>query len=192
MVHITYRHGQDNNEEKRVILKESHFYISDDRTHDIHYMQHCFKLFYDHVIIMDIPFYLQFIWLDGCARQFKNAHVFQWLCFLHIKQRVLHLWNYFEIGHGKGEHNGIGACIKTTLRREEMKFIGALLRDVAYIVKWCASMMGEQATTKTPVQIIFWDVTNVDQSNTHQMNIVHGTRQFHSIRSSDNSELQIL
>ena len=36
MVHITYRHGQDRNEEKRVILKGSHFYISDDRTHDIH------------------------------------------------------------------------------------------------------------------------------------------------------------
>ena len=35
MVHITYRHGQDSNEEKRVILKESHFYISDDRTHEI-------------------------------------------------------------------------------------------------------------------------------------------------------------
>ena len=30
MVHITYQHGQDSNEEKRVILKESQFYISDD------------------------------------------------------------------------------------------------------------------------------------------------------------------
>ena len=40
MVHIMYQHGSDSNEEKRVILKESHFYISDDRTHDIHYMQH--------------------------------------------------------------------------------------------------------------------------------------------------------
>ena len=39
-----------------MILKESHFYISEDRTHDIHYVQHCFKLFYDHVIAMDIPF----------------------------------------------------------------------------------------------------------------------------------------
>ena len=61
MVHITYRHGLDSNEEKCVILKESHFYISDDRTHDIHYVQHCFKLFYDHVIAMDIPFYCHFI-----------------------------------------------------------------------------------------------------------------------------------
>ena len=84
MVHIMYRHGQDSNEEKHVILKEIHFYISDDRTHDIHYMQHCFKLFYDRVIAMDIPFYHHFIWSDGCARQFKKACVFQWLCLLHI------------------------------------------------------------------------------------------------------------
>ena len=54
MVHATYQHGPDINEEKHVILKESHFYISDDRTHDIHYVQYCFKLFYDHVIAMDI------------------------------------------------------------------------------------------------------------------------------------------
>ena len=44
MVHIMYRHGPDSNEEKLVILKESHFYISDDRTHDIHYVQHRVKL----------------------------------------------------------------------------------------------------------------------------------------------------
>ena len=65
MVHIMYRHGQDSSEEKRVILKESHFYINDDQTYDIHYVQHFFKLFYDHVIGMDIPFYHHFIWLDG-------------------------------------------------------------------------------------------------------------------------------
>ena len=32
MVHIMYRHGPNSNEGKRVILKESHFYISDDWT----------------------------------------------------------------------------------------------------------------------------------------------------------------
>ena len=59
-----------------------------------------------------------------------------------------HIWNYFETGHGKGEHDGAGACIKTTLQREEIKFTGAHLQDVASIVKWCASVMGEQATRK--------------------------------------------
>ena len=37
---------------------------------------------------MDIPFYRHFIWSDGCAGQFKNARVFEWLCLLHIKYKV--------------------------------------------------------------------------------------------------------
>ena len=32
MVHITYRHGLNSSEEQREILKEYHFYISDDST----------------------------------------------------------------------------------------------------------------------------------------------------------------
>ena len=67
MVHITYQHGTYINEKKGVILKESNFYASDDITHDIHYMQHCFKLFYDHVIAMDIKKNHHLIWWDGCA-----------------------------------------------------------------------------------------------------------------------------
>ena len=42
MVHITYRHGPDSTEDNQVIFKESHFYISDDRNHNFHYVQHCF------------------------------------------------------------------------------------------------------------------------------------------------------
>ena len=57
MVHITYRHGRDSTEENQVILKESHFYISDDQTHDFHYVQHYFKLFYDWLITRGIPFH---------------------------------------------------------------------------------------------------------------------------------------
>ena len=115
MVHITYRHGLDSNEEKCVILKESHFYISDDQTHDIHCMQHCFKLFYDRVIAMDIPFSHHLIWSYGCDGHLKNASVIQCFCLLHIKYKMPHVWNYFETSHGKGEHDGACACIKTTL-----------------------------------------------------------------------------
>ena len=29
-----------------------------------------------------------------------------------IKKNMKHSWNFFEIGHGKGEHNGAEACVK--------------------------------------------------------------------------------
>jgi hypothetical protein len=54
MVYITYRHGLYNKEDKRTILNESNFYISDDRCHDLHFVQHCFHMFYDHLKERDI------------------------------------------------------------------------------------------------------------------------------------------
>ena len=47
-----YRHaeldvdGFDSNENNREVIKEYHFYISDDRTHDTCFVQHCFGMLY--------------------------------------------------------------------------------------------------------------------------------------------------
>ena len=88
MFHITYKHGPNSTKENQMILKESHFYISDDLTHDFHYVQHYFQLLYDWLITGGIPFHQHWILSDGCAGQFKNARVFQWLSLLHIKHNV--------------------------------------------------------------------------------------------------------
>jgi hypothetical protein len=40
MVHITYRHGLDRSEDKRMILKDSNFYISEYKCHDLHFIQY--------------------------------------------------------------------------------------------------------------------------------------------------------
>ena len=106
------------------------------------------------------------------AGQLKNAHVFQWLCILHKRHKVPHIWNYFEIGHGKGEHDGEGTCIKTVLRRKEMKFTTiSLIQDAKTIVAWGPSIMGQGAKTKenqsyhkAHVHRYFWEVVNVDPS----------------------------
>ena len=44
--------------------------------------------------------------------QFKSAKAFNWLAMQHARTNVRFLWNFFESGHGKGEHDGAGACIK--------------------------------------------------------------------------------
>ena len=51
LVHILYRHPEQNvnhiesTSENQHIIKEYHFYISDDRTHDTYFVQHCFGKF---------------------------------------------------------------------------------------------------------------------------------------------------
>jgi phage terminase large subunit-like protein len=112
MVHITYRHGLDSNEENKVILKEYHFYIRNDQFHDLAYIQHCFHFF---TISLRRRTYR---WIKIGFGQIvadassKNACVFQWLCVFHKKFKVSHIWNYFESRNGKWEHDGEGACIK--------------------------------------------------------------------------------
>jgi len=198
MVHITYRHGPNSSEEQREILKEYHFYISDDRCHDFHYVRHCFIMFYDHLKGRNIQMDQHWIWSDGCAGQFKNARIFQWLCSLHKNYKVPHMWNYFETGHGKGEHDGAGACVKTALRREELKLSTiSTIRNVQSIVRWCTSVMGEESamraesTRKRHVDIFFWEVVDIDRSHAWECKTVPGTRGFHSVRSSDNPVFEI-
>ena len=76
MVHITYKHWEDSTKEKRVIFKEYHFYISDDRCYDLDFLQHNFQLFNNHLKDKNIQMEQQWIWVDGCVGQFKNACVF--------------------------------------------------------------------------------------------------------------------
>ena len=32
------------------------------------------------------------------------------------------MWNFFETGHSKGEHDGVDKCVKRALSREKLKF----------------------------------------------------------------------
>jgi hypothetical protein len=67
MVHVIYMHGLDSNEKNIVILKEYHFYISDDRCHELAYTQHVFQLFYNHLKEKNIQMDQHWIWSNGCA-----------------------------------------------------------------------------------------------------------------------------
>ena len=59
------------------------------------------------------------------------------------------MWNYFETGHGKGEHDGARACVKTVLRREELKLsTESTIRNAQSIVRWCTSVMGEESAMR--------------------------------------------
>ena len=68
---------------------------------------------------------------------------------LHKKIKVPHIWNYFQYGHDKGEHGGVGACIQRALCTKKMKFTTtSLIREAKSIVEWCYSVMGEGTRTR--------------------------------------------
>ena len=55
------------------MIKEYHFYISDDRMHDTHYVQHCFDIIYGSLKTHGVVINQHWIWSDGCAGQL-NLH----------------------------------------------------------------------------------------------------------------------
>ena len=46
-------------------------------------------------------------------------------------------WFFFEIGHGKGEHDGVGASIKRVLRRHQLNHFDARFVNSLDVVDWC-------------------------------------------------------
>ena len=110
------------------VIKEYHFYVSDDREHDTLFVQHCFGLIYDSFKNNGVSFIEHWIWSDGCAGQFKSACSFYWLSCLHKETGIRHTWTFFETRDGRGEHDGAGACVKRALRRYQMSHSASQLK----------------------------------------------------------------
>ena len=85
---------------------------------------------------------------------------------LHKTYNVLHIWNYFDTGHGKGEHDRVGACIKTALRREEMRFTrNPHIKDAESILQWCSATMSDRTSAVGRPVRNFWHVVDIDFSS---------------------------
>ncbi|KAH9322640.1 hypothetical protein KI387_017279, partial [Taxus chinensis] len=73
-------------------------------------------------------------------------------------------------GHGKGEHDGVGACIKHALKKQSFDYEGDRLIDAHTIVEWCKKHFTVQVSTSqastshastpqaTPHRV-FWEIT---------------------------------
>lgn len=130
--------------------------MSDDRSHSHKFVQHCFENYFDflheHAISMD----RHIIWSDNYTGQFINAHMFYWLCRMQVERGVPHIWIFFESGHGKGEHDGAGACVKRALVKEQLKVSVAELLNARSIVDWCSLALSLGGTLDSVVHRFFW------------------------------------
>ncbi len=67
------------------------------------------------------------------------------------------MWNFIEACHGKGEHDGVGTCIKRALAHEELKYKdGAILIDAKSIVQWCNATMFPTKEGESTIHRFFW------------------------------------
>ena len=88
---------------------------------------------------------------------------------------VCHTWSFFETGHGKGEHDGTGACVKHALRRYQMNHSASRLANSNDVVNWCKQTMGD-----------------VDISMPHNCTAIPKTRCLHSIKSKKMTNIHVI
>lgn len=75
--------------------------------------------------------------------------MFYWLSTMHVTSGEKFFWNFIEVGHGKGEHDGPRTCVKRNHSREELyNEGGAILENAEIIIQWCNSTMGLGNTGK--------------------------------------------
>ena len=86
------------------MIKEYHFYVSDDHEHDTLFVQHYFGFIHDSFEKNGVSFIEHWIWSGGCLGNFKSARSFYWSSHIHKEIGILHTWRFFETGHIKGEH----------------------------------------------------------------------------------------
>jgi hypothetical protein len=119
--------GHDSNDNNHEVIKEYHFYISDDHTNDKCFVQYFFYLHYRDLVKRWFTFKEYWVWSDGCSCQFKLAQPFLCLCYLHKEMNIFKKWSFFEMGNRNGDHECIGDCIKSTLRGYQPSHFGSLL-----------------------------------------------------------------
>jgi hypothetical protein len=111
LIHVCYHHNPDFDpyDEKTSILSEYHFYISDDYKHDYEFVQHCFKIHWQHMVDQRYAPKWHFVRLDGCATQFKSIKPWYFVSrYPSMTNGCKMVWFFFGSDHGKGPHDGAG------------------------------------------------------------------------------------
>lgn len=94
------------------VVKETHFYISNDKTHGTLFVQHCFLKHWECLQSMGVTPTRHAVWSDGCASQFKGATSIYFVSrYPALTGGCGMTWNYFGTSQGKGKCDGGGAVI---------------------------------------------------------------------------------
>jgi hypothetical protein len=102
-------------------------------------------------------------------------------------------WNFWGTGHGKGPHDGAGACLKQCLRKEQLKPDATKLHNVAVVVAYLkgAMNMGNAAYPKAKrvVHRHFREIgeNEVVRTNPLDCKTIPRSRSMHSIHSVSSS-----
>jgi hypothetical protein len=110
------------------LIKEVHYFVSNDTNHDTFFVHDAFMLHWNHLQSQGCTLSNHIVWNDGCSGQFKNVKVWYFLSqypnlitFTNHPGGCQLIWNFFVKGHGKGEVDKVGASLKCEVNKEQIK-----------------------------------------------------------------------
>ncbi len=145
LVDITYRHNPDYDPimDNCKILKEVHYYISNEKKHDTLFVQHAFMLHWEFFKSKGYQPKQHVVWSDGYLSPFKSAKAWYFLARYHnlivsdqLPCRCQMLWNYFAIRHGKGEVDGTSVLLKREFHKEQIKPDGMKIKNASEAINF--------------------------------------------------------
>lgn len=197
LVHIIYCLNLEYNPTKpsSKVLKKVHYYVYDDNSHDNLFVQHAFGLHWDFLQARGCSPSLHMVQSDGCSSQVKSTKAWYFVSQYPNLTITPHLlggcqmeWNFFAIGHGKREVDGVGALLKCEIRKEQIKHARQKIQNdvevVAYI-KVESNNYHVFSKVRHHINEYFHEVKvgDVDRSKPFECEIVHGSQSVHQVRS---------
>jgi hypothetical protein len=188
-------------DESSKTLCKYHFYVSDDKTHDSYFVQHCLTLHYEDLVLSGFKPRRHWVWSDGCSSQFKSKVPWYFVSrYPEITDGCKCLWSFFGSGHSKGPHDGAGAVLKRFIRQKQLDVEGPKLQCAADIVNLLHEHLSGRPETsynggdRRPVHRTFWlvEVDDVDREHEYMVDTIEGTRDLHSVQSVNRMEVNKL
>jgi hypothetical protein len=97
------------------------------------------------------------------------------------------IWNYFAIGHGKGEVDGVATLLKKEVRKEQIKpnvkQLQSAFDAVIFLREESTKQHATHPSARRTIHKYFWEVKkgDVDRSHLFECQIVRGTCKAHQV-----------
>jgi len=125
------------------VIKELHYYISDDTLHNIIFVHHYFIMHWKFLSDQGCTPTEHIMWSNGCFKQFKSSKTWYFLSQYpnlttseSCSFRCQMIWNFFAIKHKKGEVGGFEALLKREIRKEQIKPLGQKLQNAKEVAQF--------------------------------------------------------
>ncbi len=124
LVHITYRlkpiYNETNSQPR--VTKKSHFYVSNDKEHDMFFIQHCLLLHWEWLVGQGVKPWEHWVLFNSCACQFKGAKcMFFVVRYFSLMGGCKMRWGFFGTCHEKGKWS-LDNCSKFCVFLFELNF----------------------------------------------------------------------